>query len=917
MRSALPSDQSLPFSCVGCSKPINGGSVVSFGEALFHLNCFSCAKCHQPVDHQSDLLFLTDGRPVCEDCSYVCKRCHRGIGEEAIMTGKDAYHAGCFRCVACSKMIEDLIYTQTSRGIYCTSCHKASKSRPPGPVPDFADRPLPSIPNSDSDMTSSGNQPPKPNSSLSHSSPALSSHHSSSPSPPLKMKSSQTLGIGTISTSLSETTSASYSSSLNDTAVGPLDQPLALPDIPSLNLSFFENDSNDLSNLTQSLGANLSNIGNDTCKSLGKTKINRASEILKSSLDNLSSMVNDGTVDYHASTMNDIPDDVAVLKQKLQETSHRLAVTEANFAALKSASQKALDEFNKGKEEFSKEAGTRQQQEYTILQLRHQLAAIRQTGKTTMNDGGSSLLTEKELDRLAGIKVELEKSCNELKKRRDTLATQIDDQAKGFQAGLEGSVLEQYHLALQDHIKSLMAERDALQDETDKLNKTRDDVIHEMVVLNTKNAELSTMNNDLSRRMTEREREAAAIMAGTAFIHNTPSPSPSTELFQSFSSPTTSSMQRKSSETSSILMQRMTSRDSNTSNSITGSSKKFKLKKPKSNVFTKITSYGASFGNNNYNASSSPPGLAFYGAHENQSLYNFNSTSSINMLEEMKRKGSKQSYDGTTSPGSHCFTPTSFLRPVKCSACGEKIWGATEYRCQGCGSACHGKCVSCLPTLCSATSSNLSLISPTESEVVKSVSIFGSQLALRVNLEERDVPLLVEQCIQAVEARGMEHEGIYRKPGGAAQMRSIQMAFETGELLDLKDEDEINDICAVTSVLKQYLRELPNPLLTFELYDLFMDAVRMPHDEAKIDKFSELISQLPKANYDTMKLLMIHLDNVQKHSEFNLMTTKNLAMVFGPTLLHDKDATRDLLDMSYKNATIEFIINHTPLLFTD
>jgi hypothetical protein len=47
------------------------------------------------------------------------------------------------------------------------------------------------------------------------------------------------------------------------------------------------------------------------------------------------------------------------------------------------------------------------------------------------------------------------------------------------------------------------------------------------------------------------------------------------------------------------------------------------------------------------------------------------------------------------------------------------------------------------------------------------------------------------------------------------------------------------------------------------------------------------------------------------------MTTKNLAMVFGPTLLHDKDATRDLLDMSYKNATIEFIINHTPLLFAN
>jgi hypothetical protein len=110
-------------------------------------------------------------------------------------------------------------------------------------------------------------------------------------------------------------------------------------------------------------------------------------------------------------------------------------------------------------------------------------------------------------------------------------------------------------------------------------------------------------------------------------------------------------------------------------------------------------------------------------------------------------------------------------------------------------------------------------------------------------------------------------------------MRSIQLAFEAGDVLDLKDEDEINDICAVTSVLKQYFRELPNPLLTFELYDQFMDAVRkypltsslslysntffvlgMAQGDAKIDKFIELISQLPKANYDTIKLLMNHLD---------------------------------------------------------
>ncbi|CAO3587359.1 unnamed protein product [Absidia cylindrospora] len=1016
--------------CTGCSAPISGGSVVSFGEALFHLHCFSCAKCQQKLDCQSNLLLLTDGRPVCEDCSYVCKRCGHVIGEEAIMTGKESYHAGCFRCIGCNKSIDDLIYTQTSKGIYCTACHKASKQKKTHLV-NIADRPLPNTPSPSSSTavignasvapclksrsttaqdncgrtisfnTSSSSSSISPSSSSPLSSPTSST--SSSPSTTItsphtqptstSMKLANALGVGSLSTSLSETsttkqslgpsptTSASTltnasrskynnsnsssnsintnSSSIRSHQTKPLE--LALPDIPSLNLSFFDDNSSELSNLTKSLGVNLHNGGNDNkngsrAGTIGNTKINRASELLKSSLDHFPqppTTNSNSNIVYDTTTIDSIPDNVADLKEKLKQTSNRLASTESNFTTLKSASQKALDEFSKAKEEFAKEMGIRQQHEYTILQLRRQLVSLQQqpstsTSTTTTStskatqDGPSPVIAEQEIDRLAGVKVELEKSCTQLKQNRDALATEIDKMVQQAQAGLESSVLEQHQLALQEHIRSLMAERDALKTETEQLNKARDEVIHEMVVLNTKNAELSSMNNDLSRRMSEREREAAAIMAGTSFIHHTPSPSPSTELLVN-SPVSSSSMPRKSSETS-VMMQRMTSRDSNGSkegsSSSGGPSKMFKMKKPKgNNVFNKLTSYGASFAGNNNNSSSSIIGVskkdyhnyygasppqqhhAFYGAHENQSLYNLNTTSSMNIAGEMTRKGSKQSCDGvnggTTSPGSHNFIPTSFLRPVKCSACGEKIWGATEYRCQGCGSISHTKCMSHIPALCYATSSSLELVSPTESEGPKQVSMFGTSLASRVAFEERDVPLLVEQCIAAVEARGMDYEGIYRKSGGAAQMRTIQLSFEANEPLNLKDEDEINDICAVTSVLKQYFRELPNPLLPYELYDQFMDAVRMSLGDSKMNKFMELLSQLPKANYDTMKLLMVHLENVRNQSEANLMTTKNLAMVFGPTLLRDKDATRDLLDMSYKNATIEYIINHTQLLFAD
>ncbi|CEG73149.1 hypothetical protein RMATCC62417_08583 [Rhizopus microsporus] len=113
--------------CHGCQKAIEEGSVVQFGDGIWHFECFRCAKCHKLVECYSNLLLLRDGSPICEECSYSCHACGKTIKDEAIMTGDEAYHANCFRCIQCSKKIEDLVFTQTSKGIYCTKCHEARK----------------------------------------------------------------------------------------------------------------------------------------------------------------------------------------------------------------------------------------------------------------------------------------------------------------------------------------------------------------------------------------------------------------------------------------------------------------------------------------------------------------------------------------------------------------------------------------------------------------------------------------------------------------------------------------------------------------------------------------------------------------------------------------------------------------------
>ncbi|KAJ4476842.1 hypothetical protein C8J55DRAFT_515881 [Lentinula edodes] len=112
--------------CPGCKLSVvseEGGLVVAFGQCFFHVNCFKCAKCNDKVTADTNLLLLSDGSPICANCSYACNVCKQPILDEAIMTGDDAYHAHCFKCKVCKNRIDELVFAKTSQGIYCMDCH--------------------------------------------------------------------------------------------------------------------------------------------------------------------------------------------------------------------------------------------------------------------------------------------------------------------------------------------------------------------------------------------------------------------------------------------------------------------------------------------------------------------------------------------------------------------------------------------------------------------------------------------------------------------------------------------------------------------------------------------------------------------------------------------------------------------------
>jgi Rho-type GTPase-activating protein 1/2 len=107
----------------------------------------------------------------------------------------------------------------------------------------------------------------------------------------------------------------------------------------------------------------------------------------------------------------------------------------------------------------------------------------------------------------------------------------------------------------------------------------------------------------------------------------------------------------------------------------------------------------------------------------------------------------------------------------------------------------------------------------------------------------------------------LDYEGIYRKTGGTGQTKTITQLFERGDYMafDLRDSDRFNDICSVTSVLKTYFRQLPVPLLTYDLHGEFISAANLKDPALKTKHLQGLVDRLPSEHYHTLRLLVLHL----------------------------------------------------------
>lgn len=226
----------------------------------------------------------------------------------------------------------------------------------------------------------------------------------------------------------------------------------------------------------------------------------------------------------------------------------------------------------------------------------------------------------------------------------------------------------------------------------------------------------------------------------------------------------------------------------------------------------------------------------------------------------------------------------------------------------------RGKIVSFLRLFLSSRPSKARLL---QSGILKERTFgcdLGEHLAKNNN---QDVPSVLKKCAEVIESHGIV-DGIYRLSGMSSNIQKLRLAFDGEEPPDLLKECYLRDIHCISSLLKMYFRELPNPLLTYHLYDKFVAAIKIPEESERQIAVHHVVQQLPPPHYRTLEYLLRHLSRVASFSSQTGMHAKNLAIVWSPNLLRpmalDSGGTA-LLEVSVQAIIIEYLIRNVHVFF--
>nr|XP_039266547.1 uncharacterized protein LOC120341990 [Styela clava] len=256
----------------------------------------------------------------------------------------------------------------------------------------------------------------------------------------------------------------------------------------------------------------------------------------------------------------------------------------------------------------------------------------------------------------------------------------------------------------------------------------------------------------------------------------------------------------------------------------------------------------------------------------------------------------------------HVFKSHTYRGWQWCEYCGNFMWGIIQQgmQCRDCGLNVHKQCSKLVPGDCQPALKHVK-------------TVFGIDLTALVKLHGTEIPIVIDKCIEEIEKRGMDSEGIYRVSGFHDDVQELKLAFDRyGNDVNLSVYEDIN---IVAGGLKLYLRELPVPLIPYNLYSRFINAAKLAYSDGQLEAIRRAMDVMPPAHLQTLKHIVQHLARVCDQ-DGNQMNAQNLGIVFGPTMLRpleksqDKSSRYNLNDAQYQKEIVQTIIENRENLFS-
>uniref|UniRef100_A0A671SNB4 Minor histocompatibility protein HA-1-like n=1 Tax=Sinocyclocheilus anshuiensis TaxID=1608454 RepID=A0A671SNB4_9TELE len=268
--------------------------------------------------------------------------------------------------------------------------------------------------------------------------------------------------------------------------------------------------------------------------------------------------------------------------------------------------------------------------------------------------------------------------------------------------------------------------------------------------------------------------------------------------------------------------------------------------------------------------------------------------------------------------------------PSKCRECDSYVYfqGA---ECEECFLACHKRCLETLAIQCG------------HKKLQGRLQLFGQDFSQVSGNSPDGIPFIIKKCIGEIERRALRMKGVYRVNGVKTRVEKLCQVFENGKELVELSQSSPHDI---SNVLKLYLRQLPEPIMPFRLYNSLMglakeslavvgpegaemgkgpDLVDLgpetdPELLALVDRLKNLLKELPKQNTATLRYIARHLRRIAELEDDNKMSPSNLGIVFGPSLMRPRPSgatvsLSSLVDYPYQARIVETLIVFYPSIF--